>query len=244
MLTGTPSGRLEIERLDVHVWSAGLQHEAPVLDALRATLDDDELARAERFVFERHRLRYVAAHGLLRRVLSGYLGVAPAEIRFGHARHGKPYLAGEVQPDLRFNLSHSGDRMLVAVAVGRDVGVDLELVGRDRDFAGIARHFFSPNEVAALTALPERERRAAFYRCWTRKEAYIKAIGSGLSHPLDEFDVTFAPGEPAALAYDQRDPDAAARWSMLNLELDDYAGALAVEGLSAMRVQTFDCPTP
>jgi 4'-phosphopantetheinyl transferase len=231
MLTGTPSGRLEIERHDVHVWSAGLHHEAPVLDALRATLDDDELARAERFVFERHRLRYIAAHGLLRRVLSGYLGVAPTEIRFGHARHGKPYLVGEVQLDLRFNLSHSGDRMLVAVAVGRDVGVDLELVGRDRDFAGIARHFFSPNEVAALTALPERERRAAFYRCWTRKEAYIKACGTGLAMRLDDFDVALAPGVPAALLRSARGAGEPARWRFADLQAGRaFEAALAVEG--------------
>jgi 4'-phosphopantetheinyl transferase len=198
---------------------------------LRATLDGDELARAERFVLERHRLRYVAAHGLLRHILGGYLGVAPAEIRFGHARHGKPYLLGEAQLDLRFNLAHSGDRMLVAVAVGRDVGVDLELVGRDRDFAGIARHFFSPNEVAALTALPERERRTAFYLCWTRKEAYLKACGTGLAMRLDDFEVTVVRGVPAALLHSARGADEPARWRFAEPQVGPaFEAALAVEG--------------
>jgi 4'-phosphopantetheinyl transferase len=228
------AGELAIEADEVHVWSAELRPAMRVLDGLGATLDVEERSLADRFVFERHRLRYVAAHGLLRHLLSGYLGVAPGSIQFGQARYGKPYLLGDDEAAasaLRFNLAHSSDRMLVAVGVRRELGVDLEYISRRRDLVGIARHFFSPNEVSALTALPAHERSAGFYRGWTRKEAYIKACGTGLAMRLADFDVSIEPGVSRALLRSARGADESERWRFADLPVGSgFEAALTVEG--------------
>jgi len=225
-------GGLRIEPREVHVWRAELRQPVHVIDGLRATLDMDERSRANRFVFERHRLRYVAAHGMLRLLLSAYAGIAPARIELGQARYGKPYLLGDgARSALRFNLAHSSDLMLVAIGVRRELGVDLEFIGRRRDVAGIARHFFSPNEVTTLTALPADERLAAFYRCWTRKEAYIKACGRGLKMRLDDFDVSLEPGGSRGLLRSALATDEPERWRFADLRAGPgFEAALAVEG--------------
>ena len=229
----------------VHVWRANLAQPPELQATLLRTLNDDERARADRFHFAQHRRRFVVARGFLRALLGRYLRTTPEDVRFAYGPYGKPSLA---EPDaangLRFNASHSHELAVYAFVQDREVGVDVEYV--NTEFAGedIAKHFFSAYEVQALLSLPESERAAAFFRCWTRKEAYIKAIGNGLSHPLDEFDVTLAAGEPAALLRDYREERATSSWSMFNLELEDYAGALVVEGLSVTGVQTYDCPTP
>jgi 4'-phosphopantetheinyl transferase len=156
--------------------------------------------------------------------------LAPEAVRFRYGPRGKPMLDAE-DGLLRFNLSHSGDLALVAVSLGRDIGVDVERVRPDRDLERIATRFFSAAEVAALLALPRAERAGAFYRCWTRKEAYIKALGDGLAIPLDSFDVAFAPGATAALLASRLDSAEARRWSMAALEPGPgYAGAMVVEG--------------
>lgn len=231
---------------EVHVWRARLEHppelEATLQENFLGTLDQDERERAGRFHFEKHRRRFILGRGFLRALLGLYLQTTPEDVSFSYGPYGKPALNAE--HSLRFNASHSHELALYAFAQDHDLGVDVEYVKKDLETDDIARHFFSAYEVETLSALPEAERAAAFFRCWTRKEAYIKAIGSGLSHPLDQFDVTLAPGEPAALLRDHRDPDAASRWSMLNLELDDYAGALAVHNINVARVQTYDYPTP
>ena len=228
-------GGLRIEPREVHVWRAELRQAVHVIDGLRATLDTEELSRANRFVFERHRLRYVAAHGMLRQLLSAYVGIAPDRIELGRARYGKPYLlcdaAAASGAAIRFNLAHSSDRMLVAVGVGRELGIDLERVSLCRDVTGIARHFFSPNEVTTLTALPADERLAAFYRCWTRKEAYIKACGRGLKMRLDDFDVSLEPGVSRGLLRSALATDEPERWRFADLRAGPgFEAALAVEG--------------
>jgi len=205
------------------------------LGILRSSLDPDELARADRFVFERHRLRYVAAHGFLRHVLGGYLSVAAEAIQFGRARHGKPFLASHAARSLgralRFNLAHSRDRALIAVSLDREVGIDLEDVCRDRDVLGLTRRYFSPSEAAVLQALPAHEWTSAFYRCWTRKEAYVKACGTGLAMRLDSFDVSFEPGVPPALLRSERGRDEPQLWQIVEpVAGAGFAAALAVEG--------------
>ncbi len=211
------------------MWRTRLEPPEDALRALGSSLDPDECARAGRFVFERHRVRYSVAHGVLRHLLGGYLGVAPEDVQFARARYGKPYLARN--GGMRFNLAHSGDRALIAVSVDRELGVDLEDVRRDRDVVGIADHFFSPAEAASLKALPAHDRVAAFYRCWTRKEAYIKACGTGLAMRLDSFDVSLEPGAPPALLRSARGADEPQRWKLVEPAADDgFAAALAVEG--------------
>ena len=229
---------------EVHVWRARLEQPQEVQDELLRTLDLDERERADRFHFEKHRRRFILGRGFLRLLLGRYLKIAPEEVRFAYGPYGKPSLADEHGASrLRFNASHSHELAIYGFVEDRTIGVDVEY--NKPEFAGedIARHFFSAYEVTKLMALPESERTAAFFRCWTRKEAYIKALGSGLSHPLDKFDVTLGPDEPAALIRDYRDAQATSRWSMFNLELESYAGAVVVESVSVVGVRTFDCPT-
>ena len=164
------------------------------------TLAADEQARAERFHFERDREHFIVARGVLRAILGRYLNRAPERLSFCYGAHGKPALAGEAGADaIRFNVSHSHGVALYAVTRGREVGIDLERIRFDLAVLEIAERFFSRREVATLRTLPTEAQRQAFFRCWTRKEAYIKARGEGLSLPLDQFDVSLAPGEPAAL---------------------------------------------
>lgn len=166
------------------------------LDRLNATLSPEERERAARFHFPLHRQHFIACRGMLREILSGYLEMAPAEVRFSYNSYGKPATEGST---VRFNVSHSGGWALFAVTEAREVGIDIERIDPRAAQDQIPERFFSPWEVAQLRSLPATQQTDAFFRCWTRKEAYIKARGLGLSLPLNSFDVTLAPGEPAAL---------------------------------------------
>ncbi len=213
---------------EVHVIAASLD-ELPSA-ARRAWLSADEVARAERFHFPRDRHRFAAGRGLLRGLLGRYLGLDPAELRFVYGPRGKPGLGPEAR-DLRFNVSHSGGLALLAFVRGRHLGVDLERERPLPEAEEMAGRFFSPRESAELRRLPGADRPRAFFRCWTRKEAFIKATGEGLSRPLDAFDVTLAPGEPARLLRVEGEPGDPGRWWLRDLELAaGFAGALAVEG--------------
>jgi 4'-phosphopantetheinyl transferase len=165
---------------------------------------------------------------VLRAILSCYSGIEPSELRFLYGERDKPRLADETGGKwLRFNVSHSHGRALYAVTRGREVGIDLEHIRPGKDHAALAERFFSPREASTFLALPAELQTEAFYLCWTRKEAYIKARGDGLYLPLNRFDVSLIPGEPAALlrAQDQE------RWSLHALTpWPDYAAALVVEG--------------
>jgi 4'-phosphopantetheinyl transferase len=160
------------------------------------------------------------------------LDVEPSQLRFRYNRYGKPALAGELAEDwLRFNLSHSHGLALYAFTENREIGVDLEFIRPELAGEEIARRFFSSAEAAELAALPSHLRTEAFFNCWTRKEAYIKARGKGLSLPLDQFDVSLAPGKPAALLRARGEPDESSRWSLTALApAQGYVAALAVEG--------------
>jgi len=217
---------------EVHVWRASLDEPPPQIDSFLHTLAADEQSRAERFYFQRDRERFITAHGVLRAILGFYLNRAPKCLSFCYSSHGKPALAWESGGDaIRFNMSHSHGVALYAVARGREVGIDLEFIRRDLEVEQIAERFVSRRETATLRALPTDLRKYAFFLCWTRKEAYIKATGEGLSLPLDQFDVSLIPGEPAALLSTQSGLDEALRWSLQELTLaSGYVAALAVEG--------------
>ncbi|MGB8476810.1 MAG: 4'-phosphopantetheinyl transferase superfamily protein [Candidatus Acidiferrum sp.] len=217
---------------EVHVWRAVLDQSPSQIQTYLHSLAADEQARAERFYFERDREHFIVARGVLRAILSGYLSRAPGCLSFCYGSQGKPALAGESDGDaIRFNVAHSHGVALYAVTRGRQVGIDLERIRFDLAIAEIAERFFSQREVAMLRTLPTGVQRQAFFRCWTRKEAYIKARGEGLSLPLNQFDVSLAPGEPAAVLGTQRDPSEASRWSLKELiPGPDYVAALAVEG--------------
>jgi 4'-phosphopantetheinyl transferase len=219
----------ELADHEVHVWRTPLEQPPEHLQTLWQTLAPEELQRANRFHFEKDRRHYVAGRGILRALLGRYLRREPAGLTFAYNPQGKPSLAGDAARTLSFNVSHSHGLALIAVTRGREVGVDLERIRPE--FAGerVAERFFSPSEVAALRALAAAERLEAFFACWTRKEAYLKATGMGLSLPLDCFDVSLTPGE-AALKATRHDPTAVQRWSLRDVPPGPgYAGALAVE---------------
>ena len=187
---------------------------------LQTILTRAELDRAERFHFARDGARFVVAHGLLRVILSRYLDSRPESIWFRYGPNGKPALAANSDgDDIRFNLAHCDNLAVVAISQGGELGVDIERIRPELPVAEIAEHYFSAWEAAALQALPATERCDSFFRCWTGKEAYVKATGKGLSMPLDQFDVSLLPGEPAALLLHRGDATEPARWSLQDLPL-------------------------
>ena len=218
---------------EIHLWHIDLAQPPDAVAALRSLLPPDELARAARFHFPRHRDRFIVAHAALRDILNSYLAAHPERLEFVSGEHGKPDLAPHSNPlGLTFNLSHSGDRALVGVGVQMQLGVDIEQIRPD--FAGceIAERFFSPREVAALRAVPAALQVEAFFECWTRKEAFIKACGQGLSFGLDNFDVAFGPAEAPALLRVGPDPREASRWKLYDVAPapQGYKAALVAQG--------------
>jgi 4'-phosphopantetheinyl transferase len=216
----------------VHLWRVALAPSAAVLARVERHLAPDERDRAARFRFSEHREAFLVGRGAQREILARYTGTQPGEIAYHTSPHGKLALAGSgATAGLRFNVSNSGALALIAVARVREVGVDVEHVRPIPDGMEIAARFFSAPENRAFAALDEAERDEAFFHCWTRKEAYIKAVGEGLSMPLDRFDVAFAPGESARLLATRGDPAEAERWTMAAVEPGaGYVGALVVEG--------------
>src|SRR5262245_61483501 len=164
--------------------------------------------------------RYVVGRGILRKILSAYLAIGPGELRFTYNEYGRPAVSDD-QNDrgLNFNLSHSAELALYAVTGGRVVGIDIEYMREDFASLEIAEHFFSRDEVAALKSLPADQRTAGFFNCWSRKEAFIKAKGMGVSYPLDRFTVSLAPGEAPALLKVDDDKLEVALWKMYELKI-------------------------
>jgi len=227
-----PPDTMKLGEVEVHVWRAPLDLHPEHLENLGRILTPGEMERAKRFFFQNDRQKFVAARGLLRSILAHYLEKQPDKLRFSYSPYGKPSLASDFgELGLRFNMSHSHEMTLIAITRGRDIGLDIERIRPNLAYQQISRRFFSPGEVANLIALPSHLQQEAFFTCWTRKEAYIKARGEGLSYPLDQFEVSLAPGEPAALLMTRGNPHEASRWSIFNLDPGPgYAAALAVEG--------------
>lgn len=223
---------LRLSENEIHVWRASLQVELSVFHALYQMLSEEEVKRAERFHFERDRRRFIVAHGILRSLLGRYLHTNPGTLKFDYNAYGKPSLRFPLsESKFHFNISHSHEVVLCAFTRNRQIGVDVEYMRSEIDYEQLAKHSFSFKEQAAFSALPNAQRHLAFYQCWTRKEAYIKARGRGLSLPLDLFDVSLVPDEPAVLLSSREDPQEVTRWSFQNLPCyPDYAGAFVVEG--------------
>lgn len=224
----------ELSHDEIHVWHQSLTWGLGVIQSLRELLSPDELARAERYRFNEDRKEYILARGTLRMLLSSYAKVPAKELRFGYSEFGRPSLLTETPADaVDFNVTHSGDMALFAFARGRKIGIDVEKVRRNFATNEIADRFFSTVERGALRELPLKQRHEAFFRCWTRKEAFIKALGEGLSHPLDQFDVSLSPGVPPAILTTRPDAAEVKRWKLWNIKVpSDYAAALAAESNS------------
>jgi 4'-phosphopantetheinyl transferase len=220
---------LALDAAEVHLWQASL--DGRPADIFESFLSADELARANRFHFVKDRNHFVVARGLLRNLLAAYLGVNCTELNFCYGAQGKPFLLLDGQTQINFNVSHSHGRAAFAFSRGRELGVDLEYVKGDFDDELIANQFFSRAEVLALRTVPIEQRKQAFFNCWTRKEAYIKARGEGLSLPLDQFDVTLRPDEPVALLKNYLEEREVERWAMRAIPARaGYVGAVVIEG--------------
>ena len=227
-----PPEHLVATTAEVHVWQSSLALPIVRVRDLERTLATDERARADRFVREKDRDRFIVGRGVLRTILARYLGSDPRQLRFDYSEFGKPILSTDSGlSHMRFNVSHTDQMALYAITSGREIGIDIERIRSDVETKDIAERFFSRQEVATLRGLPSAFQLEAFFACWTRKEAYLKARGNGLSLPLDGFDVSLAPGHPAALLDVHHDSKEAARWSLRELfPGPDHVAALAVEG--------------
>jgi 4'-phosphopantetheinyl transferase len=224
---------------EVHVFAASLESAPGSSPECWGDLSADEQARANRYATPELRARYVMARGILRRLLSAYLPIAAREIVFGYGAHGKPHLVGTAR--LAFNVSHADDRAIYAVTADREVGIDIESTARAVDIDGVARTAFSPHECETLAALPAEARRAAFFRLWTRKEAYIKTRGEGFAYPTRSFSVSHCADDDALIG-DERAFDAPRRWRVRGLDAPPgFAAAVAAEGRdwSVLRFDAF-----
>lgn len=219
----------ELPAGEVHVWLADLNQFAS--ESLRPLLSPDELTRADSFYFAEDRNHFIVARGLLRKLLASYLGADADKLSFNYAEKGKPSLVEGADAWLTFNLAHSRDLALFAFSREREIGVDLEFIRNDVAEDELAERFFSESEVQTLRALPHGQQRQGFFNCWTRKEAYIKARGAGLSMSLAEFAVSLVPGDEAALLHNRAEPAELKRWAMKVVDVPaGYAGALVAEG--------------
>lgn len=229
-----PPGHVFLANDDVHVWRATMDLPPPAVRLLEQTLAPEERMRAARFRWPIDRMHFVVRRGVLRALLGQYLRREPATLRFHYNRYGKPALAETFEGDaisITFSLSHSRGLALYAITRGRPIGIDLEYVDTEVAYERIAEHLFSLREVDALRALPPQMRREAFFRCWTRKEAYLKARGVGLSLALSQFDVSVYPRRPAANFATAEQSQDMASWSLQDLTIEpDYVASLAREG--------------
>ena len=224
-----PPADLKLAQDEVDVWCMALDQDPALIEQFHQTLAIDEQERAAKFYFPKDRQHFIVARGLRRLILGRYLDQAPAQLRFVYNAYGKPSL--EVTTSLHFNLSHSKGLALLGVSSDRELVIDLEYIRTDFPVDQVAKSVFSVSEQNILRSLPDALKPEAFFNAWTRKEAYIKALGQGLSIPLDQFDVAFVPGEPAALREVRGTWENAHNWTLQHLTpAPNYVGAIAVAG--------------
>lgn len=217
---------------EVHIWQASLDQSDSYVQYLEQVLSEDEQIRARRFYFERHNKYFIVGRGLLRMILGGYLHIEPCSLQFCYTSKGKPALTKLFGDSMiSFNLSHSHGVAVYAITYGRKIGIDIERIRPISYAERIADRFFSDNEKTVFRSLPDHQKLRGFFNCWTRKEAYLKAVGDGLAGSLDKFEVTITPGEQARLLHIEGEPQEVSRWSIHDLAPGSgYAAALAVEG--------------
>ena len=240
----SPPDKLVISKYDVHVWKADIEKLAASLHTFAAILSYEERRRAERYRFERDRVRYIIAKGVLRIIIGNYyLTIDPTQIEFCYGTHGKPFLEKRFgDGKFHFNQSDSNGIVLYAFAIDRQIGIDLEYIRDIVDAQSIVANNFSEYEKKSFNALPTKDKKEAFFKCWTRKEAYIKAIGKGLYYPLDQFDVSVSPNEPPKIIRIDGSSAEASKWTLADVTThSDYSAALAFEGVGAA-MQLYEFP--
>lgn len=221
---------LDLSPGEIHMWVVDLDATPLPLAAYRRLLSADEIERAGRFRFDHLTARFVAGRGILRLLLGRYLQMAPEALRFRYGAHGKPELDTPA-PSLAFNLAHSHNVAVYALALAPRIGVDVEQMREVHERDQIVEHYFSARERMALACLPDEDRTEAFFLCWTRKEAWLKAVGAGITFPLDRFSVSLAPREPAVLLETAPEAGPASAWTLLSFQpAPQYPAAVAVEG--------------
>jgi 4'-phosphopantetheinyl transferase len=229
-----PPVTLNLERDEIHVWRAALNQPAVAIDRLCSFLTSDELDRMKRYSSSTTRVRFAVGRGVLRAILSRYIRMSPEQIHFSYGFYGKPFLAMPQQEEaqsLDFNLSHSSDLALIAVAHSRKVGVDVERLQPELAYERLARRFFTPSEQRVIFAKPSGLQLYAFYQIWTRKEAFLKAKGEGLSQPMEEFEVDLLSEQGVNIVGRNHLHNLIEGWSLLPLTPGpSYVAALAVAG--------------
>lgn len=228
MAVRTPAPTLET----IACWRVDLEQPEASVATLETVLSDDERARAARFVFSRDRRRFIVTRACLRALLARACDEPAKAIRFAYAQHGKPSLAARTgAPAVHFSVSHSADVALIALTRGTALGVDLEAVRPLPDLLDIASRFFTPTETETIMTVPPEERELAFFLCWTRKEAFSKALGDGLTLALDRYRVACRPGEPARILDIDGSAAAAAEWAVSDLRpAPRFVGAAVMRG--------------
>jgi 4'-phosphopantetheinyl transferase len=226
-----PPQNLQLADHDIHIWLAELDQSVTTTQRLRNLLSEDERSRAERFRFEQHRQRFIVGRGVLRSLLSHYLNLDPAAIQFSYGENGKPALAPPSTSSLSFNLSHSHGLCLYAFVWRSPIGIDLEYQSPQIDREGIVRRYFSAREQSFFDKLALEQRQTAFLTIWTGKEAYLKAVGTGLTTPLRQVEVAFHPHQSARFLSIAEDESLAAAWSLYSFKpATDYQAAIAIQG--------------
>lgn len=223
-----PPPTLKLATDEVHVWLVAVDRATARVQSFKSFLSDDEHIKQVRFHFQKDRDRFIICRGILRQILSRYLGCKAQDLKFCYNEFGKPALCADTKQPICFNLSHSHNLALIAVS-HNCVGVDIEYIRTDLAIADMAESIFSSTEYVLWQALPPNLKTEAFFTCWTRKEAYLKATGKGLSLAMNAIDVSFIPKQPAILlktAWDAQEPY---RWLLQELSPDpNYVAAIAV----------------
>jgi len=237
----TPISPLTLENDEVHIWHVALNVSVENEQRLRSLLSEDELIRADRLRLDQHRRRFIVTRASLRQILSGYLSVSPVDLIFDYGPHGKPSLVlSEEKSLVNFNVAHSKDTALYAFSRERQLGIDIEFIRDKTDYIGISKNWFRTSELKKLKACSEDQRRRCFFRGWTRKEAYLKALGEGIAYGLDRFEVSLQAGD-AALLWHQDDEQEVQRWELMEIFDDEKCSAtVAVEGYD-WRARYFRC---
>ena len=224
---------------EVHVWRAKLDHPDRLLDKLSSVLSPDEKERANRFQYDRDKRRFIASRAILRIILSRYSGVNARRLDFEYGTHGKPSLKRrtDIMIPLCFSSSRSHNLSLFAVTLNQEIGIDTEYIRPVSYRDEIVNRYFTTGERIIYSRLAPDQKQPAFFNGWTRKEAYLKAIGVGLNQPLRTVEVSLEPGEPARLLRVEGNARQAAAWSFYELSLGtDYAGVVAIKGSYGFRL--------